>query len=137
MFVITSGTTASASELLINGLRGIGIEVNTIGLRTLGKNAVWKVYASRSCDMCSHSTITFYCEKRTRIQGLRRRLPRDLELDETTIFGDFGTSADYLSRAALQWADTGQKPSTDAPEAPQATINTLDVTDNRQTHSVA
>ncbi|WP_145993876.1 S41 family peptidase [Vibrio sagamiensis] len=37
LFVLTSAQTASASELLINGLRGVDIDVIQIGLPTLGK----------------------------------------------------------------------------------------------------
>ncbi len=38
IFVLCTGNTASASELLVNGLRGLGVEVNLIGLTTNGKN---------------------------------------------------------------------------------------------------
>jgi hypothetical protein len=37
VFVLTSGLTCSASESLINGLRGVGIEVHQIGGDTCGK----------------------------------------------------------------------------------------------------
>jgi hypothetical protein len=37
VFVLTGGATCSASEALINGLRGIGIEVIQIGATTCGK----------------------------------------------------------------------------------------------------
>lgn len=132
VFVITSGTTASASELLINGLRGIGIEVNTIGLRTLGKNAGMEgIRQSFLRYVFTFYPITFYCENAQGFRDYAGGFPADLELDETTIYpGDFGTSADYLSRAALQWADTGQKPSTGRSRSAAGTISALDVTDN-------
>jgi len=37
VFVITSGDTCSASESIINGLRGVGVEVIQIGSKTCGK----------------------------------------------------------------------------------------------------
>lgn len=37
VFVITSGDTCSASEAIINGLRGVGVEVIQIGSQTCGK----------------------------------------------------------------------------------------------------
>lgn len=37
VFVITSGDTCSASEAIINGLRGVGVEVIQIGSKTCGK----------------------------------------------------------------------------------------------------
>lgn len=38
IYVLVSQTTASASEMVINGLRGLDIEVNLIGQTTNGKN---------------------------------------------------------------------------------------------------
>lgn len=38
IYCLVSGTTASASELVINSLRGIDIEVVLIGSKTTGKN---------------------------------------------------------------------------------------------------
>ena len=38
IYVLVSETTASASEMVINGLRGLDIEVNLIGMPTNGKN---------------------------------------------------------------------------------------------------
>jgi carboxyl-terminal processing protease len=37
VYVITGGTTCSASESIINGLRGVGVEVVQIGSTTCGK----------------------------------------------------------------------------------------------------
>lgn len=37
VFILTSGTTCSASESIINGLRGIGVQVIRIGTTTCGK----------------------------------------------------------------------------------------------------
>lgn len=38
VYVLTTGNTASASELVINSLRGIGIDVETVGETSNGKN---------------------------------------------------------------------------------------------------
>lgn len=38
IYVLVSQTTASASEMVIKGLRGLDIEVNLIGQTTNGKN---------------------------------------------------------------------------------------------------
>lgn len=43
VFVITTGSTASASEAVINSLRGIGIDVVTIGSKSNGKNVGMEV----------------------------------------------------------------------------------------------
>ncbi len=47
VYVITSGDTCSASEAIINGLRGIGIEVIQIGSKTCGKP--YGFYAEDNC----------------------------------------------------------------------------------------
>ena len=56
VFVLSSGRTCSASESLINGLRGIDVEVVLIGGTTCGKP-----YAFYSTDNCgvTYSTIQF------------------------------------------------------------------------------
>ncbi|MGM9786449.1 MAG: S41 family peptidase [Candidatus Cryptobacteroides sp.] len=62
LFVIVSENTASASELLINGLRGIDFPVTMIGSRTEGKNVGMVVstisYNGRKFEF---APITFRC----------------------------------------------------------------------------
>ena len=43
LYVIVSSGTASASEAVVNGLRGIGLEVVLVGQKTNGKNVGWRV----------------------------------------------------------------------------------------------
>lgn len=47
VFVITSGGTCSASESIINGLRGVGVDVIQIGSTTCGKP--YGFYATENC----------------------------------------------------------------------------------------
>ena len=56
VFVLSSGGTASASEALINGLRGVDVEVILIGEATRGKPYGW--YALDNCGT-TYSTIQF------------------------------------------------------------------------------
>jgi len=56
VFVLTGPNTASASEAVINGLRGVGVEVIQIGLTTSGKPYGW--YAQENCGT-TYSTIQF------------------------------------------------------------------------------
>lgn len=113
VFVITSGATASASELVINGLRGLGIEVNTIGLKTLGKNVGMEGIRQEFLRyIFTFYPITFYCENAQGFRDYAGGFEPTLELDDTYIYpGDFATSADYLSGAALLWIEKGVKPS--------------------------
>ncbi|HSC67057.1 MAG TPA: S41 family peptidase [Cellvibrio sp.] len=56
VFVLTSGDTCSASEALINGLRGVGIEVIQIGRTTCGKP--YGFYAQPNCGT-TYFTVQF------------------------------------------------------------------------------
>jgi C-terminal processing protease CtpA/Prc len=56
VFVLTSGSTCSASEAVINGLRGIDVEVIQIGTTTCGKP--YGFYATDNCGI-AYFTIQF------------------------------------------------------------------------------
>ena len=56
VFVLSSGGTASASEAVINGLRGVDVDVILIGEATRGKPYGW--YALDNCGT-TYSTIQF------------------------------------------------------------------------------
>jgi hypothetical protein len=56
VFVITSGDTCSASEAIINGLRGVGVEVILIGSQTCGKP--YGFYPEDNCGT-TYFTIQF------------------------------------------------------------------------------
>ena len=113
VYVIGTENTASASELFINGLRGMGITVNLIGTDTQGKNCGMEGWQKR---MGNYSfvlyPITFYCENGQGFRDYGDGFAPDLYIDDSTIYpGEFGTMADLLSAAAIKWASTGVKPS--------------------------
>lgn len=113
VYVIGTQNTASASELLINGLRGLDIDVRLIGTRTQGKNCGMEGWQKRAG---SYSfilyPITFYCENAKGFRNYSEGFMPDFEYDDTNIYpGDFGTNDDSLSEIALIWAATGSKPS--------------------------
>lgn len=112
LYVITSGTTASAAELVINGLRGLGLNVHLVGLNTMGKNVgmegVARNYGGYSFIFYP---VTFYCENAKGFKKYSGGFTPDLLIDDSTIYpGDFTTASDPLSSAALSWAATGVKP---------------------------
>ena len=60
LFVITTGNTASASEMVISGLRGLGVEVILIGTTTEGKNCGMDVtQITRKGVTYEYAPITF------------------------------------------------------------------------------
>lgn len=69
LYVLTTDNTASASELVINGLRGLDFEVYTVGTTSQGKNTGMEVEMSTSADYTNYefgnyiyefAPITFY-----------------------------------------------------------------------------
>ena len=56
VFVLTGSNTASASEAIMNGLRGIGVQLIQIGATTSGKPYGW--YPQENCGT-TYSTIQF------------------------------------------------------------------------------
>ncbi|MFR9523888.1 MAG: S41 family peptidase [Rikenellaceae bacterium] len=69
VYILVSSYTASASELIINGLQGLGIDVWLVGSTTEGKNvgmevveSSYDVYSKYDFDNCEYqlAPITFY-----------------------------------------------------------------------------
>ncbi len=113
IYVIGTANTASASELLINGLRGLDIKVNLIGTTTNGKNVGMEGWRKKINNYSfDFYPITFYCENAKGFRDYSNGFKPDLEVDDSPIYpGDFGTTADYLSSVAISWASNGTKPS--------------------------
>lgn len=112
VYIIASGTTASASELLINGMRGLDIEVNLIGTTTHGKNVGMEGWQKtfNGYNFIFYP-VTFFCENAKRFRDYSNGFAPNLEIDDSTIYpGDFGTMKDMLSAKAILWASTGQMP---------------------------
>lgn len=103
LFVLATGSTASASEALVNGLRGIGFEVTLIGERTNGKNVGMNVFEWRDLEGYDYefAPITF--------QGYNAKMrtvdPAGIEPDfavsetESGWFEDFGPGEPLLRKA--------------------------------------
>ncbi|RAP31581.1 peptidase [Candidatus Marinamargulisbacteria bacterium SCGC AG-414-C22] len=107
VFVLTGSRTCSASESLINGLRGIGIEVILIGDTTCGKP--YGYYAMSNCGT-TYFTIQF--------KGVNEVGYGDYSdgLVETCAVADdfdhaLGDANESLLAAALHYIDTGSCPS--------------------------
>lgn len=113
IFVIGTANTASASELLINGLRGLDIKVNLIGTTTNGKNVGMEGWWTKINNYTFYFyPITFYCENAKGFRNYSNGFNPDLKLDDTSIYpGEFGTNDDILSNYAIRWAEEGVKPS--------------------------
>lgn len=114
VFVIVTGTTASASEIIINGLRGLDIEVNLVGTTTNGKNVGMEGFATsyRNYDFLLYP-VSFYVENAKGFRDYSNGFTADAYLDDSSFYpgGDFGDNGDFLCNTAYGWIRTGSKPS--------------------------
>jgi carboxyl-terminal processing protease len=120
VFILSSNGTASASEALINGLRGIGVEVILIGDTTRGKP-----YGFYAADNCSTTYFTVQFKGANAIgfgdfsDGFAPVLSADLSGANVTgcVVGDdlshsLGDSEENQLAAALAFIETGSCPIT-------------------------
>lgn len=115
IYVICSINTASASELVINGLRGMGIEVRLIGTQTQGKNVGMEGYMNRKVGDLYYdfAPITFYSENAVGFKDYSDGFTPDVIFDDTNYYpADFGTLEDGLFARAASWIKSGEKPET-------------------------
>lgn len=125
VYVITSKTTASASEIVINGLRGLDITVNTVGMKTGGKNVGMEGVTN---NMYGYNfflyPVSFYPDNAKGFHDYPDGFAPDLLADDSSIYpGDFGTKVDLCSFGAIQWIETGQKP--DLSARPKASVKNM------------
>lgn len=113
VYVLTSVDTASASEMLVNGLRGLGITVNQIGSRTNGKNVGMEGFVNQPIDNAYYSfyPVTFYAQNGKGECDFSAGLVPDVESDLDNLYpGDPGTAEDFLFELASEWIATGSQP---------------------------
>lgn len=135
VFVLTTDNTCSASEAIMNGLRGIDIEVIQIGATTCGKP--YGFYPTPNCGT-TYFTIQFqgennkgfgeYSDGFTAVSNptLPSELPGCDVADDLT--HDFGDTNEGMLSAALYYRDNGQCPISIVSRAPQlnSTVQSID-----------
>lgn len=112
IYILCSERTASASELIINGLRGVDATVRLIGTTTNGKNVGMEV-ASKDIGNYHYeiAPITFYSQNAKGFRNYADGFNPDYALDENSyLYADFGTESEPLYNIALRWINTGSKP---------------------------
>lgn len=120
VYVLTMNGTASASELIINGLRGMDVEVRTIGETTNGKNVGMEI-----SDMTHEGYVYEFAPVSLRLENAKgfHDYPNGFEPDVLVtnpdndwLIGAYGSTADPLFGFAYQWITEGKKPSVDKDE---------------------
>lgn len=112
VYVLCTGSTASASELVINGLRGIDLDVRLIGTTTNGKN-VGMEPRTRTFDGYEYefSPITFYSANKKGFRDYGNGFAPQVTVDEQKVaVYDFGDPRDAFLSAALAWIEQGVRP---------------------------
>lgn len=113
VYVLVTGSTASASELIINALRGIGTEVTLIGERTEGKNVgmEYKEITASSGTVYRILPITFQIYNCNGESDYADGFAPDVELDENNPYNQerafyvcrpYGSANEPLYAKALQ-----------------------------------
>lgn len=121
VYVLTTSNTASASELVINGLRGLdGIEVITVGTTTNGKNVGMEAITSTAYESLYNfdgwqyefAPITFFNLNAKGSKDYADGFKPDFELDESrSVYGDWGNlDMDPLMNVTSYHIVTGQWP---------------------------
>lgn len=120
VYVIATSKTASASEIIINGLRGLDIGVNLIGTTTSGKNVGMEGFSRtyRNYSFLFYP-VSFYVENEKGFRDYPDGFEPDYYLDDSSFFpgGDFGSDMDFLCNVAYYWIRTGVKPGTKVQQA--------------------
>lgn len=109
VFCLVTNSSASASELVINSLRGIDIEVILIGTTTRGKNVgMEEVKLTANDDKYMLYPITFQAYNAKGFGDFENGFTPDYEIDENSPnkvgfegYGEFGTMEDPLYAKAI------------------------------------
>lgn len=116
VYVLGTANTASASELVINGLRGVDVKVRLIGKQTNGKNVGMEPIVKELGDYeYDFSPITFYSVNAKGFKDYSNGFAPDVDVNEYAgTIVPMGDERDLLIAAALEWIGTGSKPSAQA-----------------------
>ncbi len=116
IYVICSENTASASELLVNGLRGFDLEVRLVGTRTNGKNVGMEGFVDYEVagEKYTFMPITFYSENAKGFRDYSDGFEPDVTVAAPKGYylfpGDFATRDDDCFRMVSEWIETGVQP---------------------------
>ncbi len=120
VYIICTGFTASASELVINGLRGLDIEVILVGQKTEGKNVGMEVISSISPEYSEYdfgdyayefAPITFYNVNAKGFNDFHAGFTTDFEYVETNdVVCDWDQQKDACVDAAMHHIYEGTWP---------------------------
>lgn len=126
VYLLVTADTSSASEALINGLRGLGIEVRLVGETTDGKNVGMEVYSWKEEEYTyEYGPISFYVVNGEGFGGYGDGFDPDVEESDSPwlyLYNDQNKFdhleyasqgdpwSDYLYNSAVYWIVTGDKP---------------------------
>lgn len=138
VYVLVTSETASSSELFINSLRGVGIDVVLIGKTTEGKNVGMNLLEhTEGIFRYEFWPITFKSSNAAGFDDYSEGFAPDVSLDELqNLFGStrgelygFGDERETLLRAALTMIDGGSVSSEASTRAPG--LETITLSDPR------
>ncbi|MEG1611245.1 MAG: S41 family peptidase [Alistipes sp.] len=114
IYVLTGPYTASASELIINGLRGLDIEVRLIGDKTNGKNVGMEGVGIKGEKGYTYDfyPITMRLKNAKDFSDYSAGFQPDILVEDSDSFviGAYGSAVDPLFGYAFSWIKEGKKP---------------------------
>ncbi len=130
LYIVTTGSTASASEIIINTLRPyLGDRLLQVGASTFGKNVAQSLFTNESYPQLEFWLTTAYvANSEGYYDYYTNGLQPDYESEEdvTEDLGEFGTPADSLIAPVLYHLEYGTFPSTTVAEETQAAVKKRD-----------
>lgn len=122
LYVITSGSTASSSEIVINCLKPYMKErLFQVGAATFGKNVAQQLFTNEEVPQIElWLTTTLLSNSEQYSDYFKEGLLPDFDIEENTIdaLGEFGTANDRLLQPVLYRMEHGIFPSVETPEEP-------------------
>lgn len=112
VYIITGENTASASEIIINGLQGLDLDVRLIGQKTHGKNVGMEGFQTNMYGYNFYLyPVSFYPDNAKGFHDYPEGFTPDIVVNDANIYpGDFGTKVDLCSLQAITWIETGSMP---------------------------
>ncbi|MEG2612611.1 MAG: S41 family peptidase [Alistipes sp.] len=115
VYVLTGLYTASASELIINGLRGLDVEVRLIGEKTNGKNVGMegKAYNGGNGYIYEFYPITMRLQNAKNFSAYSKGFEPDVLVPNSDVdfyIGAYASYDDPLSGYAITWILNDEKP---------------------------
>ncbi len=110
LYVLVSEQTAAASEALVAGLRGLGVEVRLVGGRTGGVNVGMEAYADGGAGSCELRFVSFRLEDGSGRSDYADGFAPDVAAAAPASPDDAASPGDEGFARVTEWIVSGERP---------------------------